>query len=655
MDRKLIFRRVLVGVAATVLSTLLLLLQFPPFETLEVKLLDLRFKLRGSLSTPDKVVIAAIDEHSIKELGRWPWDRSVLARLVDKLAAANAGVIAFDIILSEPERNDPVLAKSLQQAGNVILPIVFDFSGKDNPIADPSLQATAFQLLSNEQNFSRFPPIEARGILLPVQPLRSSAMSMAHINMFPDADGTLRWEPLAILYNSMLYPCLGLQSAAAYLGIPADRLAVNAAESVQIGKTVIPTDQWGRTIINYYGPDRTFRHISISDILDGKIAPSLLEDRIVLVGATAVGIYDLRVTPYAAAMPGIEKHASVIASILDKRFVTKTGSPANIAILWVSGLLLSILVARSKLVGDVFITAAALALLGGTGVLLFSRWGIWVNLAYPLNNAIFITVAVTAYNYAVEERHARKIRAMFSSYVTQTIVNELIKNPEMAKLGGEKREITVLFSDIKDFTTFSEHHTPEEVVGLLNEYLTAMTEIILEHEGTLDKFIGDAIVVFWNAPIKTARHAELAVKCALAMQKRVAVLQNNWRSEGKPVLEAGIGINTGAVVVGNIGAEGKKMEYTVIGDQVNLGSRVESQTRKFAAPILITDGTLKALLPAIEAGAMNGIIIQGLANVIVKGRQAPVELHSVALLAEPGLPPVIIPCPEMEPLQLTEK
>jgi adenylate cyclase len=480
-------------------------------------------------------------------------------------------------------------------------------------------------------------------------------MSMAHINMFPDNDGTLRWETLAILYDSMLYPSIGLQSATAYLGIPVERLSINAADSIIAGKTIIPTDSWGRTVINYYGPGQTFRHISIADILDDKIKPELLENRIILIGATAVGIYDLRVTPFAAAMPGVEKHASVIASILDKKFIRKLSMTSDVTILFLTGLLFSILVARTRLVGEAIITVTGLLLISGIGQLAFNRWGIWFNLAYPLNNMIFVTVTITAYNYAVEERHARKIRSMFSSYVTQTIVNELIRNPDMAKLGGEKREVTVLFSDIKDFTSFSEHHSPEEVVALLNEYLTAMTEVILDHDGTLDKFIGDAIVVFWNAPIKTDRHAELAIKCAVSMQKRIIELQAKWASEGKPKLEAGIGINTGEVVVGNIGAEGKKMEYTVIGDQVNLGSRVESQTRKLDVPILITDGTLKSLSQAIESGSMNGLMIEGLASVIVKGRECPVELYSVSALPEQDLPAMIIPCPEMEPLHLSEK
>lgn len=647
--------RILVGIAITGILSCLMLAQFPPFEALEAKLLDLRFKVRGTVKPPDSIVIAAIDERSIEKLGRWPWDRSVLARIVDRLSQAEAAVVAFDIILSEHHPHDSQLATALQNSGNVVLPMVFAFNGEMVPPEDRAFTQSAFHDIRGQKHFADFPPIEAHKVLLPVPELRNQAMGLGHINMLPDKDGTLRWEALAILYADRLYPSLALQTAIAYLGIPPERLSVLAGQGIKAGSLFIPTDRWGRTLINYYGPGQTFQHVSIADILDGSVPPDLLRDRIVLIGATAVGIYDLRVTPLAAAMPGVEKHASVIASILDRRFIRATGTSANQAILWCSGILFTLLVARFRLVGDVLITGLGLTLFAAAGYLAFTRSGIWFNLAYPSNNLICIFIGITAYNYAVEERYARKIKGMFSSYVTQTIVNELIKNPDMARLGGERREVTVLFSDIKDFTTLSEHHTPEEVVALLNEYLTAMTDVILFWEGTLDKFIGDAIVVFWNAPVRTERHAELALRCALAMQDRLEELRKKWAEEGKPLLESGIGINTGEVVVGNIGAEGKKMEYTVIGDQVNLGSRIESQTRKLEVPILITDGTLARLHPPIDAGTLKGVMIEGLASVIVKGRETPVELYGVSPLPEPDLPAMVIPCPEMEPVRLTEK
>jgi adenylate cyclase len=236
------------------------------------------------------------------------------------------------------------------------------------------------------------------------------------------------------------------------------------------------------------------------------------------------------------------------------------------------------------------------------------------------------------YNYAIEERTARKIRAMFSSYVTEKVVNELIKNPHMAKLGGERREMTILFADVVGFTTFSEKHTPEEVVAILNEYLGAMTDVIFRWEGTLDKFVGDAIVAFWGAPMRQENHAELALRCALDMVKRLEELQKKSRSEGKPVLDSGIGVNTGEVLVGNIGAEGKKMEYTVIGDHVNLCSRVESLTRQFHTHLLITEFTLNKIKDLVAAHQIGHISIQGREKVVVKGREKMVGIYEVQSL-----------------------
>jgi adenylate cyclase len=296
---------------------------------------------------------------------------------------------------------------------------------------------------------------------------------------------------------------------------------------------------------------------------------------------------------------------------------------------------------RVKAMGASLIVALFVLLILGSGYYLFAYQGIWINMAYPLNNVLLTFISVTAYNYAVEERYAKKIRAMFSSYVTERIVNELIRNPGMAKLGGERREVTVLFSDVVGFTSFSEKHSPEEVVAILNEYLGAMTDIIFKWEGTLDKFVGDAIVAFWGAPMKQENHAELAVRCALDMVRRLERLQRKWKVEGKPVLDSGIGINTGEVLVGNIGAEGKKMDYTVIGDHVNLGSRVEGLTRKYKTHILITEFTLEKIKEAIQSGHLYRLEVKGLEKAVVKGKEKPVEIYEIRSL-EKGKESVII-------------
>jgi adenylate cyclase len=645
---------IVVGTFITVIVSGLMFLKLHPLETLEEKLYDYRFKVRGSLKHSDNIVIAAIDEKSIEKLGRWPWSRNVLAMLVEKLSKAGAELIVFDIILSESERNDPLLGKKMKDAGNVLLPIVFDFDKKSTVRYNELLINSAFRSVVNHEMFDKYNPIMATGILIPVPKLISSAMTMGHINMFPDTDGTLRWESLAIEYNGYIYPSITLQAAAAYLGIPQENIVLKATEGIQLGNRFIPTDRWGRTLINYYGQESTFKHISISDILNGSIKPELLEGKIVLVGATAVGIYDLRVTPFSPAMPGIEKHASVITAILENKPLMTTPPLVNLSIIVVSGILFSLLAGRFKALGAFGIAGIILSLIIIPGYYLFAYKGIWINILYPVINILAILTSVTAYNYAVEERYARRIRSMFASYVTEKIVNELIKNPDMAKLGGERRELTVLFSDIRGFTTFSEKHAPEDVVHILNEYLGAMTEVVFRWEGTLDKFVGDAILAFWGAPMKQENHAELAVRCALAMISRLERLQEKWKAEGKVPLDIGIGINTGEVLVGNIGAEGKKMDYTVIGDHVNLGSRVESLTRKYDTHILITGSTMDKIRDIVESGKLGHLSVTGLERVIVKGKDLPVEIYEVKSI-EPGTASKIIECEEDKVVRLKEK
>jgi len=646
--------QIFMGLVITLTLVAAMTQNFTPLVTLEEKLYDFRFALRGQLTNSGKVVIAVIDETSIERLGRWPWSRDRLAQLVKSLSDAGAELVVFDIILSEAEKNDRKLGSAIKEAGNVILPVVFDFDRDMPPPANKSLAEAAFLNITDSGKFRKFPPITAKRVILPVSGLMENVMTLGHINMFPDNDGTLRWESLLIEYGGYLYPSLTLQAAAAYLGVPREKITVNATQSILLGKRVIPTDQYGRTLINYYGTNNTFKYIPIADILDNAVKPELLRGKIVLVGATAIGIYDLRVTPLSPAMPGVEKHASVISSILDGKPLRQAPPATDVVIVVICGLIATIASMRFRSLGAAGISAAMLVLALFAGYYMFAFKGVWINLACPSLNILFIFVGITAYNYAVEERFSRRIRAMFSSYVTEKVVAELIKNPDMARLGGDRREITILFSDIRGFTTFSEKHAPEEVVAILNEYLGEMTGVIFKWEGTLDKFIGDAILAFWGAPLKQENHAELAVKCALDMMTKLRELQQKWEAEGKAGLDIGIGINTGEVLVGNIGAEGKKMDYTVIGDHVNLGSRVESLTRKYDAHILITEFTLNRIEEAIKKGTLGHICVDGKERVIVKGKDQPVGIYGISSL-EHSTASKFTECEEGKVTRLKEK
>lgn len=643
------------GLAITLFSAGLLWIRPPFFEHVEKNLLDYRFKIRGTLPAPEHILIAAIDEKSLARLGRWPWNRDTMALLVDKLSKAGARVIVWDVFFSEAEKNDALLAESIYEAGNVLLPMLMDFEHDALPSQNPILPFSAIRSIENPEAFTLYPPIEGNQVILPVDILNEDAKGLGHINMFPDKDGSLRWEALIIAHDGYLYPALSLRAAAEFLRVSPEEITVEATRAIRFPDRQIPTDFWGRTLIHYYGPGRTFPHVSISDILESGIPAEQIKGKVVLIGATAAGIYDLRVTPYSAAMPGVEKHASVIASILEGRFLKAASRPLDMGILLISGILLSLSLTRFKAIRtSSLIALTSFLAIAGAGHLSFVHQGLWLTLTYPFFNIIVIYTVSTALHYGLEEKHARRIRAMFSSYVTERVVKELILHPEMAKLGGIRREVTVLFSDVRGFTTFSEKHSPEEVVSILNEYLGEMTRAVFNWEGTLDKFIGDAVMVFWNAPMPQPNHAGLGVHCALDMIQRLEVLQEKWRREGKPVLDCGIGLNTGEVLVGNIGAEGQKMDYTIIGDQVNLGARLESLTKKYKAHILISDTTLEKIRPLIDRGDFPGLLALGRERVIVKGKEDPVTLYEL-IQKNNGLPATIVPCASQEVIRMTEK
>jgi adenylate cyclase len=644
----------LIGCAITMVFGLLAYLRPLPLERLELLLYDVRFQLRGPVTPPPDILIVAIDDRSLEKVGRWPWDRKVLASIVEKLAGLGARVIFLDVILSEPSPGDEKLASAIGRAGNVVLPVVFDFSGQTKEIEDGSFADHAFPIARGSDNFKIFPPIRAKGVLLPLKQFLSRAASLGHINMVPDSDGVVRWEMLAVEKDGELYPSVDLQVARIALGLPIEAMTLHATVGIQLGDRFIPTDQWQRALIHYYGPSGTFPTISATDVLAGTVERNRIKDKVVLFGATAVGIYDLRVTPVSPAMAGVEKHADAVASLLEGRFVRRTGTMLSIVIVLLSGLAFSLFIGKLRAVSGAVFAVVELGSIFAVVYYGFASRGLWLDLSYCGNNILVTYIAVSVYRYATEERFAKRIRTMFSSYVTEKVVAELIRNPNLAKLGGERRELTVLFSDVRGFTVYSEQHSAEEVVTILNEYLGEMTRCILSWDGTLNKFVGDMIVAFWGAPLPQENHAELAVRCALDMRRCLKDLQAKWVAEGREPLDCGIGLNTGEAVVGNIGAEGKKMEYTIIGDNVNLGARVEALTRKYDAGILTTEYTVMRLQPVLEKNALGHVAIRGLDRVAVKGKEQPVTIYEIYSIEE-GEQSTFSRCESAEVVRMTEK
>jgi adenylate cyclase len=621
-------KRTGIAIALIVAVTLSLLhsMNVKFFEILESKTLDLQFALRGPVQPGPETVIAAIDEKSIKNLGRFPWPRSTWGRVVDRLTEEGAKVIVFDVFFTEPETvaSDDLFQRAIMRSGRVVLPVVFDFTEdgyKESGFTDQKIDyliPSAYMAMKNTD--APFGAPKATMVLPTLLRFSAYAKALAHINMNPDIDGTLRWEMLAVEYQDDYYAPIGLQAARLYRDVPLEKMALDFAGSVQLGETTIPTDEFGRMLINYRGPNRTFPMYSISDLLDRNLPAGTFKDKIVLIGATAIGIYDLRVTPYSTNMAGIEKHASVVDNLLKGDFLRRAPD-LDIPLIFIFTLLLGILIPRLGARSGAAVFIVLFAVFSGFVYYLFIARGIWFSWIYPASALFFGYTSQTAYRFFTEERRARDIRKMFSSYVSKRIVDELIRDPNKAKLGGDRKEITVLFSDIRGFTNFSEKHEPEDVVSLLNEYLGAMTNIVFEHDGTLDKFVGDAIMALWGAPVGQPDHAERACRCSLAMIRKLKELQAKWTAEGKYAIDIGIGINTGDMVVGNMGAEGKKMDYTVIGDNVNLGARLEGLTRKYNNHIIISEFTYEKV--------KNIVKVNELGSVTVKGKEKPVVIYDL--------------------------
>lgn len=615
-------------------------------ERVEALTLDYRFHIRNFISKPVKsgeVIIIAIDERSLKELGRWPWSRTLMATLVKEIMDLEPKILAVDIFFTEPEskKADESLGDIfVSKKEKIVLALPFEvWVGKKNKdmknIPDEIFDSAFLKV----QKLKRLHPVEADKILPTIPEILRNTFS-GHVYSHSDADGKLRWEILYLKYGDEFFPSLALQSARQSLGLKLDEMAIVGNRSVSLGtKIFIPSDSRGRMLINYLGKEGTFQYISAADVFDKKVHKKELENKTVFLGTTAIATYDLKNTPFSANMPGVEKNATVVENILSGRFLTKSQGYIEIVIIILTGFLTGVLLPRLSALKGALLSFVIFSGYIFAVQFFFSHMGIWVNFIYPAANMMLIAVVVTVAKYFFEEKKSREIRAMFSSYVSPKIVEEIISNPEKAKLGGERKIVTILFSDIVGFTNLSERKPPEEVVDLLNEYFKEMTDIIFKWDGTLDKFVGDEIMAFWGAPADQPNHAELAFRCALNMIDSLLRMQEKWKSEGKEMLDCGIGINTGEVIIGNIGAAGKKMDYTIIGDHVNLAARVEKLTRNYNAKIIVTEFTTKYLDTSIGKGLIGHYQLSECDIVKVKGKEKEVKIFELKGLSHKDVYP----------------
>lgn len=638
-------------------------------DLIELKTIDLRFKARQRTALGTDVVLAVIDEKSIAREGKWIWPRSKFADLITKLSEAGAKVIAFDIGFLEPDEKSVVQA--IEKIGSEIekfeirdervhryLDRLKEQTDYDKRLADAIRNSKAkivlgyfFQMeedvlthmgeeeiLRHQKNIKgsnynmvRWQP-GSKNVLLRVAAAPQSNIKViseatkhaGYFNMIPDElDGVVRKIPGAIKFRDDLYAPLSLKTASAYWNT-ALKISVSedGIQKMQVGTVRIPTDKFGQILVNYRGEVQSFPHIPVTDILHGDISADAIRDKIVMVGATAVGIYDMRVTPFGAVFPGLEIHANMVDNILSEDFLHQPNWAElfDIIAIIIVGLCLGIVLPRSGVITG---AAAALSLFIGYILLchfLFSRHGFILNLVYPLFVIAFVYIGIIVYRYFSEIKQKRFIKNAFSTYLSPAVVKQLIETPENLVLGGEERDITAFFSDVQGFTGIAEKLRPTELVELLNEFLTEMTDIILKNQGTVDKFEGDAIIAFFGAPTDIRNHAEIACISCIDMQKRLAQLRDKWKTEGKPELRMRIGLSTGPAVVGNMGSK-NRMDYTMMGDTVNTAARLEGVNKIYGIYTLISDTTYRA--------AGEEVTLREIDSINVIGKSGPVSVYEL--------------------------
>src|SRR5258706_8446601 len=606
----------------------------PLLEQLELKTYDMRLRSLPR-SAPQHVTIAAIDERSVAKLGRWPWSRPRFAQLIQRLDEAGAKVIAFDMFFSEREsgKADAQFAGAIASSGKVVLGTVFLNREEARHLGAASqeraFKAIAPHAISDIHVASGVSPVfqteQPYGVLANIAELQASAFYAGHINVLPDIDGVVRRSPLILRHDGQYFPAFDVQVARAFLG--ASALTLELADygivGVSLGERQIALDEEGRLLVRYRGPERTFSAVSIADIIERKADLGILRDRVVLIGNTAQGIGDIRVTPYGSAFPGVEIRANIIENLLEGNVLQRPGwiTFLDVAGMLAVALILLGLLPRLGVSWAAILAAALLAAYLFFATLLFRTEGLWLNVVYPtlLIVLLFISATLVYYFFAFSEK--RYLKLAFQHYVPPAVVEGLVSGADRLRLGGEKRELTVLFSDIRGFTSLSEAMDPEELVKLMNEYFTVMTDKVFEHRGTLDKYIGDAIMAVYGAPVAEPRHAALACRTALEMLTVLDELKAGWKARGLPGIDIGGGLNTGPVVGGNLGPA-NRFNYTVVGDSVNLASRIESLNKAYGTNILVSEYTYEVVKDEFA-------FAREIDNIRVRGRTQPVGLYEL--------------------------
>jgi adenylate cyclase len=657
-------------------------------QSIENGSLDLRFEMRGMRLHDPNIVIVGIDEKTLQQIGSFPLPRKAYAKLVNELNAGGARVIAFDATFPVPESNsavealnklrsdvastapatvlnqineleaasdeDALFASAMKRGGNVVLGHIF----LDQQRANSANSKVAEEYLNIiwDHAFPQVVPVGfkkdvkadigaawiknggtvAQGVEANIAKLAEAAASYGFININPDSDDTLRHGLLMLGYKDQsYYPSLDGEVVRLYEKIPDQQVVAyvspNGLDHIELGSHIVKRVRDGSALINYTGPYRTYSQYSMWDVMGGALPPDTFRDKIVLVGATAVGIGDIRTTPFQSAgtpYMGVEVHANIIDNLLHSQeqgrgFLQRGGREEmiDIGFILLFGVVFGFLFSRITPLYSTVLVIVTLFAFAWLVYFTFASRGQWLSFVIPAATLAANYAGITSVRMVREESEKRKVRKTFSQYLAPGVIELMEKDPEKyLSMGGEMKELTILFSDIRGFTTISEKLTPNELVQLLNEYFGQMTEILFATNGTLDKFIGDAIMAFWGSPVPQEDHAFLSCSCALQMVSGLAQLNQKLRQAGRPPIGIGIGLNTGLVNVGNMGSE-RRRSWTVMGDNVNLASRLEGITKEYHVQLIISEATYRHV--------SSQFVCRELDKIRVKGKTLPVTIYEL--------------------------
>ncbi len=647
------------GVARAV-CTLLLIALVPlrmadprPLEEVRLRTFDLFQVLRPREQTARPVVIADIDEASLKEIGQWPWPRTVVADLVTRLRELGAAAVGFDIVFAEPDRmspavaagsfrgldaetldklaalpsNDTIFADAIKRAGGVVV----GQAGAATPAPRSEEQTAPHTGFAVRGPDPRPYLVTFPGLLRNIPPLEEAAAGRGLFSINPERDGIVRRVPVVMEAQDTLVPALTMEmlrvvTRASAILVRTDQAGIRA---VAVPGLEVPTDVNGQFWVHFNKHDPA-RYVSAAAILKGRTPPDRIRGRLVLIGTSAVGLLDIKTTPVDPAMPGVEVHAQILENVLTKSLLTHPSYAIGAEIIAAIVFGLAIIVAAPMLPAAIVIALGAILIAGLVGMSLyfFVVHNLLIDFTYPLMSCWLIYLVLTFVNYFREQQQRQQIRSAFGFYLSPPLVEQLAKSPEKLVLGGEERRMTILFSDVRGFTTISEHYKddPQGLTRLMNRFLTPLTNAIIERKGTIDKYIGDAIMAFWNAPLDDDEHEANACEAALEMLARAEALNVDLKREAETnggvymPLRIGIGLNSGPCVVGNMGSD-FRFNYSVLGDTVNLASRLESRTKDYRLSMVI--GSRTAERAKAKFATMEIDLIQ------VKGKKVPETVFTV--------------------------